>query len=50
MPGRTLSIMSTSTTYDDTTTSEIFSDPVAYLAGLGIDAELVTGTTLPAAA
>jgi len=50
VPGRTVSIMSTSTTYDDTTSIEIFTDPVAYLARLGIDAELVPETTLPAAA
>ena len=54
MPGRTLGVMSTSTTSDhstnDATPIEIFTDPVAYLARLGIDSELVAETTLPVAA
>ena len=35
---------------DDTAADPIFRDPVAYLAGFGIDAEVVTETTLPVAA
>lgn len=38
------------TTYDDKAPGDIFGDPVAYLAGLGIDAELVSETTLAVAA
>jgi len=35
---------------DTTTISNIFGDPVGYLAQFGIDAELIAETTLPAAA
>jgi len=42
--------MSNSTSNDAIPTTDIFSDPVAYLAGLGIDAELVNETRMPAAA
>lgn len=35
---------------DTTAITNIFGDPVGYLAQFGIDAELVTETTLPAAA
>ncbi len=35
---------------DTEATEAVFADPVAYLAGLGVDAELVAQTTLPAAA
>ena len=35
---------------DDSTANPIFRDPVAYLAGFGIDAEILTETTLPVAA
>jgi hypothetical protein len=43
--------MSTSTsTTDQNAVRDVFGDPVAYLAGLGIEAELVAETTLPAAA
>lgn len=37
-------------TNDTTTTQMIFADPVAYLAGLGLAAEVVAETALPAAA
>lgn len=33
-----------------TTISNIFGDPVGYLARFGIDSELIAETTLPAAA
>lgn len=35
---------------DTTTISNIFGDPVGYLARFGIDSELIAETTLPAAA
>lgn len=37
-------------TRDTTAISSIFGDPVAYLANFGIDAELISETSLPAAA
>jgi len=37
--------------FEDTTTGEsIFGDPVSYLADLGVDAEVVAETSMPAAA
>ncbi len=54
VPGRTLSNMSTSTsTINENAVndvSDVFGDPVSYLAALGIEAEVVAETTLPAAA
>jgi hypothetical protein len=35
---------------DTATTQMVFADPVAYLAGLGLGAEIVAETALPAAA
>ena len=35
---------------DTSDISSIFGDPVAYLANFGIDAELISETSLPAAA
>ena len=35
---------------DTQTTARVFTDPVGYLAGFGIEAELVTESVLPAAA
>lgn len=35
---------------DTATTQMVFADPVAYLAGLGLVAEIVAETVLPAAA
>lgn len=45
--------MTTSQTPDITQTprtTDVFADPVAYLAGFGIESVLVAETTLPAAA
>jgi len=42
--------MSNSISNDTMSANDIFSDPVAYLAGLGIDAALVSETRIPAAA
>lgn len=42
--------MSNTTFNDREATERVFADPVAYLAGFGIDAELVAETTLAAAA
>ena len=58
VPGRSLNLMSNRTSKSDsdrnrndtTTTQSVFADPVAYLAGLGLMAEIVAETALPAAA
>lgn len=42
--------MSISDFNDPTTTQSIFDDPVAYLARLGIESELVADTSMPTAA
>jgi len=42
--------MSNSDFADTTTGESIFGDPVSYLADLGIDAEVVAATSMPAAA
>lgn len=50
---RNLVTMTTSQTHDTNhkpDTSDVFADPVAYLASFGIDSELVAETSLPAAA
>lgn len=51
--GRSLRIMTTSQTPDITQTprtTDVFADPVTYLAEFGIESVLVAETTLPAAA
>lgn len=42
--------MSNSDSNDAQTTRSIFSDPIAYLAELGIEAEVVADTSMPVAA
>jgi hypothetical protein len=50
VPARMLRDMSNSN-FDDTANGlSIFDDPVSYLADLGIDAEVVAETSMPAAA
>ena len=45
-----LKVMSNSEFNDTAVTEMIFRDPVAYLAGHGIEAEVVSDTSMPVAA
>lgn len=50
MPARILTDMSNRDIEDRKAAETAFADPVEYLAGFGIEAELVAEATLPAAA
>lgn len=50
VPPRMLTGMSNQAHNDTETIESIFSDPVAYLARFGIDAELIAEPSLPVAA
>lgn len=50
VPARILRDMSYTDVNDPRTTALVFADPVSYLAGFGIDAEIVVETAMPSAA